>query len=381
MGKKIGIFTGYFLPHMGGVERYTNKLAIALRKIGYDLVIITTNHGNLKSWETTDNYTIYRLPVYKIAKNRYPLLKKGRVYKQLINQINKEKIDFYIINTRFYSTSLIGSRLGRHNNKPVILIEHGTGHFTVNNIVLDFFGHIYEHLFTNLVKKNVSKTFGVSQSSNAWVRHFGIKPSGVFYNAIDKNDERTAGNKYMDKYKNDEIIIVYAGRLIKEKGILNLLEAFNALETSNLNHKVRLVVAGDGKLLTAIRQTVKNSSVDILGRLCFEDIMSLYKRADIFVSPSLYPEGLPTSILEAGLMNCAVIATPQGGTKEVINSSNNNGIIVDGSVKQLIEAMTFLVNDDKTRIKMAKKLQERVRISFDWDSTAVKVDKSIKELV
>ncbi len=58
--------------------------------------------------------------------------------------------------------------------------------------------------------------------------------------------------------------------------------------------------------------------------------MSLYRRSDVFVYPSMYPEGLPTSILEAALGDCAIIATPRGGTEEVITSPAL-GWIVDGA--------------------------------------------------
>lgn len=375
---KVGIFTGYFLPHMGGVERYTDKLAEALKRIGYDVIIVTFNHDNLKSYEKYENYTIYRLPILNLAKNRYPIPKINSKYKGLAKRINQEEIDCYILNTRFFLTSLIGSRMGKRNSKPVILIEHGTDHFTVNNRILDFLGHIYEHFITWLVKKNVNKFYGVSQKCNEWSRHFGIEASGVFYNSISIEDECKTGDKYMNKYCGDEIIITYAGRLIKEKGILNLLEVFRKINKNKLKSKPRLVVAGNGELLDKIKEKYQEKDIDILGKLDFADVMALYKRTDIFVHPSLYPEGLPTSILEAGLMNCAVIATPRGGTEEVITDSAR-GIIIDGSVRQLKEAMEYLINDSRARIKMAKKLNEHVKECFDWGRAAALVDEEIRK--
>lgn len=376
---KIGIFTGYFLPHMGGVERYADKLALALKKIGYDIVIVTSNHGNLKNYEKTSEYTIYRLPTFGFAKQRYPIPKTNAEYKKIIRQINLEGIDYFIINNRFFLTSLIGSKIGKCNNKPVFLVEHGTGHFTVNNKVLDFFGHTYEHFITGLVKKNVDKFYGVSERCNEWSKHFGIDASGVFYNSIDKRDELKVGNKYLDKYPNDEIIITFAGRMIKEKGILNLLEAFRKLNKDKLKHKPRLVVAGDGDLLNGIKEKYRDKDIDILGKLGFDDVMALYKRTDIFVHPSQYPEGLPTSILEAGLMGCAVIATPRGGTEEIV-IDDEHGIIVDGSISQLKDALGYLINDDHIRSSQARKISDRIKKHFDWDNTAAEIDKEIKRL-
>ncbi len=376
MKKKIAIFNGYFFPHMGGIERYTDKLAVALKKIGYEVIIVTSNHNALKNYEKTNWYTIYRLPILSIAKERYPIPKINSEYRHLLKKIEKEKIDYFIVNTRFHLTSLIGAKLGRRSNKPVVLIEHGTDHFTVNSKFLDFFGHIYEHLLTSIIKKYVDGYYGVSKRCNDWSKHFSIDASGVFYNSINKSDELNVGNKYQKKYPKNEIIITYAGRLIKEKGILNLLEAFKQLLEDNPKKKLKLVIAGDGPLLADIRTKYAHKNIDILGRIDFNDVMALYKRTDIFVYPSLFPEGLPTSILEAGLMKCAVIATPRGGTEEVI-INNQHGMIVNGSVASLKRSMTLLINDDNLKQQLADNIYGRVIKHFDWDDVAAQLDKEI----
>ena len=77
MAKNILIWTGYFIPHLGGVERYVDKLTAALEKIGYQCTIVTTAHdNNLPSKETIGTRTIYRLPTYNIFKQRYPIVNK-----------------------------------------------------------------------------------------------------------------------------------------------------------------------------------------------------------------------------------------------------------------------------------------------------------------
>lgn len=376
--KKIGIFTGYFLPHLGGVERYVDKLAVALVSLGYDIVIVTSNEGGLKNYEKNNKYTLYRLPILNIARNRYPIPKLNAEYRTLIDKVRGEGIDYFIVNTRFHLTSLIGARLGRKYKKPVMLIEHGTDHFTVNNKIIDCLGTIYEHLLTAIVKRYVDKFYGVSRNCNIWMRHFRINASGVFYNAIDVNDETRAKNTYNKKYPKNVILITYAGRLIKEKGILNLLRAFKRIEKEYGDGMVRLAVAGDGALYNEIKENYQDSNIDILGRLDFDQVMSLYKRTDIFVYPSMYPEGLPTSILEAGLMGCAVIATPRGGTEEVI-IDDDHGIIIDGSTESLYNSISLLVDNPAKKLRQANNIKKRIQMQFDWHVVAEAVDKEIKE--
>lgn len=376
MRKKIGIFTGYFLPHLGGVERYTDKLASSLKALGYDLVIVTSNHENLKNYEKNELYTIYRLPTLDVVKQRYPIPRVNDEYNDLLRQVENEKIDTFIVQTRFHLTSLVGARLAKRQHKPVMLIEHGTDHFSVNNKVLDVFGGIYEHILTFILKRYVDKYYGVSQNCNKWLKHFSIQASGVFYNAVSNQDQKIATDSYQKKYSKDEIIITYAGRLIKEKGVLNLLNAFTQLKNQN---NVRLVIAGDGELMNIIKQNYRAKNIDIVGKLDFTQVMSLYKRTDIFVYPSLYPEGLPTSILEAGLMECALIATPKGGTEEVI-VDDEHGTIVDGTVESLYEALNSLTKGESTRKKQAKNVKKRVLACFEWGGVAKRVDQEIKEL-
>ena len=373
---KIAIFTGYAIPHLGGVERYVDKLSAALRRIGHTVMIVTSNHADLPEVETINGIKIYRLPIANLAKERYPIPRVNDSYRRLIKQIEDEHPDYYILNTRFHLTSLVGARMGRRQKRPVMLIEHGTDHFTVNNKILDFFGKIYEHLLTAVIKTKVDKFYGVSKKCNEWLKHFNITASGVFYNSVDKSDAQNVKDYYSDIVDKNTVVITYAGRLIKEKGVMNLVESFIKIQKSS-SQPLKLVIAGDGPLLEIINETYRDSNILTLGRLDFDHVMSLYKRSDIFVYPSLYPEGLPTSILEAALMNCAIIATPRGGTEEVI-PDDRHGIIVEGSIESLQKSLELLVNDSNMRNQLAQTVRARVESVFSWKAVAENVDNEMK---
>lgn len=141
---------------------------------------------------------------------------------------------------------------------------------------------------------------------------------------------------------------------------------------------MKLVIAGDGDLYERLKNDQKNNpSIELVGRLDFKQVMRLYACTDIFVYPSLYPEGLPTSVLEAGLMKNAVIATPRGGTEEVI-VDESHGIIVDGSAQSLQSAMTRLIDDPRVREMMSNKIYKRVTTVFTWDKVAQDINVALK---
>ena len=304
--------------------------------------------------------------------------------------VEAENADFYIVNTRFHLTSLLGARLAHRLGRPVALIEHGTAHMSVGNPILDFFGGIYEHALTHFVKKHVTSYYGVSRNCNKWLRHFKIKASGVWYNAVTPEDTTVADNRYERQWPrgraDSEIVISYAGRLIAEKGIVALLDAFTRLRAELPDVPLRLAVAGSGPIEDDLHERYgSDPAVSFLGKLDFPAVMSLYRRSDIFVYPSMYPEGLPTSILEAALGYCAIIATPRGGTEEVITSPKL-GWIVDGAssaqlTDALVPALREAVTDPARRASCAAAVGARVREHFTWASVARAVASAIDEAV
>jgi len=375
--KKIAIFSGYYLPFLGGIERYTNKISNELTKLGYTVVIVTTNHANLPEYEQIDQLTIYRLPVYKLFKNRYPIIKKDQDYRRLFNKIESENINYVICNTRFQLTTLLGLKFAKRHNIEPLVIEHGSSHFSVGSKALDFLGVIYEHCLTTVVKHYAPKFYGVSKRCNQWLKHYRINASGVFYNSVDADTYEKFKAKSYKKDFSDKIVVTYAGRIIKEKGVEMLLAAFS--EVSKRYKNTVLVVAGDGPLLSAVKTKYKIPQIFFEGKLDYDEMMSLMNVTDIFCYPSMYPEGLPTSILEAGIMRSAVIATDRGGTKEVIISPEY-GIIVKEDENSIKKALEDLISDPSRIIRLKSNLHKRIKNSFTWKTTAIEVDRVLKEM-
>ena len=371
----IAIFSGYYLPHLGGVERYTYNLAKKLKNMGYKIIIVTSRYDeNLKEIEDTEYAKIFRLPTYKIVSSRYPINKQNKRCKELLEMVKQENVNSAIIQTRFWTTSYIASKFISKNNIPACLIEHGSTHFTVNNKILDFFGEKYEHILTNSIKKRVKDYYGVSKKCTEWLKHFNIEAKGVFYNAVN-SEEIEEYSKFINK-DTGKINITYTGRMIEEKGVLRLIDAFK-----NLNEKydnLELSLAGEGPILEKIIQENKDiKNIHILGKISHDEVMKLLGRTNIFVNPSHFSEGLPTTILEAGLMECAVVATPMGGTTEII-SDDSLGYICGFETQEIQEKIEKLINEPEIVKDMSIKIKQKVKEQFSWDITAKKIAETIK---
>lgn len=374
--KEIIIFTEYFIPKLGGVERYTDKLVSEL-KTKYNITIITSKLDEVEEYEEKENVRIFRVPIHNIFKNRYALIKNNKKLKEIIKEMDKTKYDFLLCQTRFFPLSYFGVKYAKKHNIPVMVVEHGSSHFTVNNKVLDFFGHIYEHQLTKAVKKKCDMFYGVSERCVSWLKHFKIDAKGVLYNSIDQNDYDKYKDKYFFKKNKKEINICYAGRLIKEKGLYELCDAFNKLSKKYKN--INLQIAGDGPILEDLKEKYsKNKKISFLGKLNFDNVMKLYNSCDIFVYPSMYAEGLPTSILEAGLMKCAVVATDRGGTVEVI-THKKDGLICEENTESIYENIKYLLDNPKIIEEYSEKLHKRIKENFTWSVTADKLSKIIEK--
>jgi len=100
---KVAIFMEFFLPYLGGIERYQDRLSEQLRLLGYDVFIVTSLHDeSLPRFEDRDGLRIYRLPTKGIFKQRYPFFKRDERFKETMAAVEAENADFYIVNTRFH---------------------------------------------------------------------------------------------------------------------------------------------------------------------------------------------------------------------------------------------------------------------------------------
>lgn len=364
--KTIVFFSGYFLPFLGGIERYTDKLSLELVKLGYQIIIVTSNHANLPDYEVNQGRKIYRLPSQSLFKQRYPLLAKNKTFQDLYTRLLAESVDYVICNTRFQLTTLIGLDYAKTKQVPALVLDHGSSHFTVNNKLLDSFGALYEHALTRRVKAYKPSFFAVSQRSADWLKHFNIQADGVIYNSVADNLLAQFGQATYKEKPDGTLFITYAGRILREKGVEMLLQAFT---TARFPDSVQLQIAGDGPILAELKARYHSPQIHFLGKLNYDETMSLLAQTDIFTYPSMYPEGLPTSILEAGLLGCAVIATDRGGTVEVITNADL-GLIIEENQQALQSALEDLVAQPAKRQSLQENLQQRVKEHFTWSQTA-----------
>lgn len=378
MKKHYCIFSAQYLPHMGGVERYTYNLAKKLCEYGNEVTIVTSNGCDLSSYEKKDGITIFRLPCFMILDGRYPIIKFNRKFWKLNRLLTRKKYDMVIVNTRFYIHSIYGMRFAKKINTKCITIEHGTSHLSVHNKLLDTVGAVYEHAITWIGKKLCDNYYGVSLACNDWLEHFHIKAKGVLYNSIDLDEvekiKKCKRKSYREEYgiTEDTTVITFTGRLLKEKGLPSLLNVMDKLYSDTVN--AVLFIAGDGDMEEEIEQRKSNYIIPI-GRIPFEDIVDLLDESDIFCLPS-FSEGFSTSILEAVACRCYIVTTARGGAKELLIDDTYGSVIESNEETLLYNALKEAIENPKKRKIGAEQSYEMLKSNFTWDHVAKKVEEN-----
>ena len=173
------------------------------------------------------------------------------------------------------------------------------------------------------------------------------------------------------KYKNvkgESCRFIFVGRIIKDKGFLELIHAFNKLQDDFPNAKLDIVGSVDSLNPSSLSQgevekLCKNRNITLYGQQ--KDVRDFLSRANYFVLPS-YREGLPRSILEAMAMEVPIIATNVPGCRELI-TDNDNGLLCEPiSVNSLYDAMIKMINlSDDVKMQFVKKSRELVCKNFE----------------
>lgn len=160
-------------------------------------------------------------------------------------------------------------------------------------------------------------------------------------------------------------MLVSVGRLVRNKGLLELVRAVNARRDQELS----LVIVGEGEFADLLERERAHPGIVLRGGVKDDELFRLYGEAEALVFTGR-GEGMPTVILEAMASSLVVIATDVGAVRTMVDSEN--GILVrDGSVASIGAALDrFLRLSAEDRRRLGAESRRRVERRFDWPIVA-----------
>jgi glycosyltransferase involved in cell wall biosynthesis len=219
-----------------------------------------------------------------------------------------------------------------------------------------------------------------------------IKSRVQTINTNDKNCQTLHNGIDVEKFKNNSITqhtptvsqntshmtLVFSGRINKEKGIMELIEAMNRLADYS---QIELMVLGSSFYGNAdneneFAQTLKSKAEPLKDRITFtgfipySDMPNYLKKADVAVIPSVWDDPFPTTVLEAQAMGLPIISTRRGGIPEEVTEENAILLKTDEHfVDNLAAAILDLYKHPEKRQQMSKASLERAKL-FDKENYA-----------
>lgn len=225
----------------------------------------------------------------------------------------------------------------------------------------------------------IHRYVAVSRDLEQWlIQSVGVEPQRVsqIYNGVDAEKFAPGASAAVPPRswaKNNGMVIVgTVGRLTPVKDQHSLLQAMAGLRSSRpeLFARLRLVIAGDGPLMPALRESRDGlglqDAVWLAGNR--DDVADLLRLMDIFVLPSL-AEGISNTLLEAQSVGLPVIATRVGGNVELVEEGVNGRLVPVSAPDALGDVLAELASDPVTRRRLGENARRRVREGFTWDRT------------
>ncbi|SUM84442.1 glycosyltransferase family 4 protein [Staphylococcus saprophyticus] len=294
----------------------------------------------------------------KIDRKISPIENIKSVFK-LVKLFRKEKPD--IVHTHTPVASVLGRIAAKIAKVPnIIYTAHGfyfhdgmtkkqyNIYFYIEKIIGKFCtDYIFTQSEEDYLTAMQNKFLKSNKNSNYLHISNGIDLNNEFN--INKFNEKNIDKiRIQHKIKNNDIIVTFIGRLVKEKGIIDFLESYSKLKSKN----VKFIVLGglseserDKDTINIIEKYKKNTDIIFTGKV--SNVNDYLATSDIFCLPS-YREGMPRSIIEAMAMKNAVIATNIRGSREEVVENETGFLVPLRASKYISNKIDELVaNDEK----------------------------------
>ena len=376
MKKTYCFVSAQFYPTRGGVERYTQGLGRELIAHGNRVIVITSLRPGLSEYEEIDGIEVWRVPSLQLMGGRFPLPVSIKALKSMKTLLRLETIDLLVIQTHFYPLALWGAIVGKKLNLHRIGIDHCTGYMMQHGI-MGVIGKLYEKYCVHRINKSELSYYGVSNACCVWMKKIGLMSKGVLFNAIDPENVQMLIERQKINWRTQlridprSKIILYAGRLVEEKGIRLLLKSFKKLST--VYPDAVLLVVGEGPLYHELSSEA-GELIRFLGSRPYEEVLSILSQTDIFCLPTYYPEGLPTTVLEAAAAGTFIITTKAGGSKELIDGRDKGIILEEIDEKTLTTELKEALDHPQWRQNAIQNARQEVSRRFTWKAVCRKLE-------
>lgn len=357
--------TDNFYPNVNGSANFAYELAKGLVRNGHDIAVIAPSRKFKHTLTKSDGMIIYGIRSVMIpkiihpARMRIPLAINPLKIRKIVAEINPEIIhiqDHFMIGSQVVNA---GRKLG--------IPQIGTNHFLPENFIHylyppDFAKKPLSKLawrqFIN-VYKHLDLITTPTKTATSLIKNLGLKNPVIPISCgvdLDRFNPKNNGHYLKKRYKitNFKPVILFVGRLDKEKNIDLLIKAFSHVLKSI---DAELVIAGKGKeranLLKLSKTLATDKNITFTGFVSDKDLPCLYRIADVFAIASI-AELQSIATMEAMACGLPIVAVKAIALPELVHDGKNGYLFDLGDVKTLANKMIKLVKNPTLQKKMSE---------------------------
>jgi spore coat protein SA len=181
----------------------------------------------------------------------------------------------------------------------------------------------------------------------------------------------------------DSQTILYVGRVEERKGVHVLLDAFERVIAPRMPQAHLRIVGpssywqrGDGGYYDRVSERcAANARIELLGPT-YDDtqLAEIYRRGDVSIVPSTFPEALGLTSLEAQASALPVVVSDAGGLPETVSPGRSGFVFANRNAEQLGELVVDLLGNQSRRRSMGAAAREWALATFSWDVIAARLE-------
>lgn len=358
---KIAMLGHKYIPSReGGIEVVVEELCVRMAALGHNIVCYNRKNPNF-SIKKTSNYKGIKI------KEVFTINKRGlaAVTSSVFGSIGAAFGKYDVVHIHAEGPAFM-CWLPKLFGKKVIVTIHGLDH---QRAKWGKFASWYIRSGEKNAVRFADEIIVLSKGIQDYFKETYHRNTKFIPNGVNRKERRTA-DMIADKWNlKENDYILYLGRIVPEKGIHYLIQAFQNLQTDK-----KLVIAGGSsdtdKYMAELRKMAKNDSQIIFtgfveGRLKHE----LYSNAYIYTLPSDL-EGMPLSLLEAMSYGCCCLTSDIAECAEVVE--NKAVTFRKGNVADLKTKLQMLCNSPKTAEKYRDEAADFICEKYKWDDVVEK---------
>lgn len=360
---RIGLFTDTFPPHINGVATSVYMLKTALERKGHEVFIVTVNDDALE-YKFEEEDKVIRIPGIPIGIYDYRLT--GIYPVKAINVIRKWNLDVIHSHTEF-GVGTFARIVAKQFDIPLVHTYHTMYEDYIHYITKGYFDRsskkIVEYLTLFYCDKTVNelivptkKTYDLFKEKYEVNKNIHIVPTGIeidrFYSE-NVNKDKIKDLKKIYNISKDDLVVIFVGRLAKEKNIEFLIR--NHVELVKYKKNIKLLIIGDGPDMNEYGQLIKElkmqDNIILGGKVPYADIPCYYQLADIFVTAST-TETQGLTVIEAMAGGITPVCIKDESFINVVIDGLNGKIFTDN--EEYLKSMKDLIDNPKTLQQLSK---------------------------